>query len=111
MRCAPRCRAGALLLRLGALPVGDGALVSGFGLTRERAFGFAHPLPGRPDSGVGALERRRAGADLEQAQLLLRQRGLLVGVVLLAAEQAPAQAGELAGRRNHRDLVPTPSAN
>jgi hypothetical protein len=34
-RCAPRCRAGALFLRLRSLPVGDGALVGGLGLACE----------------------------------------------------------------------------
>jgi hypothetical protein len=46
-----------------------------------------------------------AGADLEQAQLLVRQGRLLVGVVLPAHEQAPEQAGELAGRGRDRDLM------
>jgi hypothetical protein len=50
----------------------------------ELALGLAQPLTRRKQPGVGALECRGAGADLEQAQLLGRQRRLLVGVVLAA---------------------------
>jgi hypothetical protein len=61
--------------------------------------------------GVGALERLGAGADLDQAQLLGRQRGLLVGVVLRAAERAPEQHGELARAGDDGDLVAAAGAD
>ena len=58
----------------------------------------AHLLPGRPRSGGLALQRRGAGADLKQSQLLSGQRRLLVSVVLAACEQAPEQDRQLARR-------------
>jgi hypothetical protein len=63
----------------------------------ELAFGVAHPFAGGPQAGALAFPRRGAGGDFEQPELLGGQRGLLVGVVLLAGEQAPGQARELAG--------------
>jgi hypothetical protein len=104
MRCAPRCRAGALLVCLGGVPVGDRSTVGGLRLGRELALCGPHPLAGREHPGVDALVSLGAGADLEQTQLLGRQRGLGVGVVLLARQQAPKQAGELA--RAGDDPVP-----
>ena len=47
-----------------------------------------------------------AGADLEQPELLGGQRGLLVGVVLVAGEQEPEQARELARGGDDRDRWP-----
>ena len=52
-----------------------------------------------------ALQRRGAGGDLEQPQLLGGQRRLLVGVVLAAGEQAPEQDRELARGRDDRLAV------
>src|SRR5215211_9306573 len=83
----------------------------GLGLLRELALCRAHLLARRPGPGRLALARRRAGADLEQAQLLGRQRRLLVGVVLAAAEQAPEQRRELAGGRDDGDLAAAPAAD
>jgi hypothetical protein len=65
-------------------------------------------LPGGPGPGVAALQRWRTGADLEQPQLLRRQRWLLVGVVLVTGEQAPEQDGELARAGDDGDLVAAP---
>ena len=84
------------------LPVGDRPRVGGLGLLGELALGVAHLLPRRPDAGVGALQRRGAGADLEQPQLLGGQRRLRVGVVLAAGEQAPEQARRACARRRRR---------
>ena len=49
----------------------------------------------RCPAAVDAFERRGAGADLEQPELLLGQRWLLVGVVLLAREQTPNKHASL----------------
>ena len=46
-----------------------------------------------------------AGAQLEAAELLARQRRALEGVVLLAREQVPEQHGELARDGDDRDLM------
>jgi hypothetical protein len=64
-------------------------------LERERAFGVAHRVVGRPDA-LAALVARGAGGELEAAHLLVGQRGLREGVVLAAGQQAPEQARELA---------------
>ena len=51
-----------------------------------------------------------APARISSRRSFLRgQRGLAVGVVLLAGEQAPKQAGELARRGDDRDLVAAPA--
>src|SRR3954469_2470100 len=71
-------------------------LVGELGLFGERAFGLAHRVVRRPDV-AAALPARGAGGELEAAHLLGGERGLGVGVVLAAGEQAPEQAGELAG--------------
>jgi hypothetical protein len=105
---APRCHARAHFRgpccgpfrRLGCLPVADHPLVGGLGLLGELAPGLAHPLAGGPHAGSRALQRRGAGGDLEQPQLLGGQRRLPVGVVLAAREQAPEQDRELARRGN-----------
>ena len=73
--CAFRCHARARLLGRG-LPVGDDPPVGGLGLVGELALGGAHLLARRPGPGGRALARRRAGADLESAELLGGQRGL-----------------------------------
>src|SRR4051812_40620074 len=101
-RCAARCRARASLL-----PVPNRLLIGALRLERELALGAAHRLVGRPDR-APALELRCAGLELKPAHLLLRQRRLGEGVVLTAGQQAPEQAGELARRRDDRDLVAAP---
>src|SRR5688572_9566267 len=63
-----------------------------------------------PDT-AAVLPARRARGDLQAAQLLGRQRGLAERVVLLAPEQDPEQARELAGRGGDRDLVAAASAD
>ena len=62
----------------------------------ECAFGLAHPFAGGEDAGLFALQGRGAGGELGPPEFLGGQRGLLVGVVLSAGEQAPEQRGELA---------------
>ncbi|MGH2825090.1 MAG: hypothetical protein ACRDLY_19135, partial [Thermoleophilaceae bacterium] len=57
-----RCHGG------GPAPVRERSLVGGLALLGERALCLAHPLAGREQPGVGALERLGAGADLEQQQ-------------------------------------------
>jgi hypothetical protein len=109
--CAPRCHARARLPRRCCLPVGDDSLVGGLGLPGELALCRAHLLACRPGPGVFALQRRGAGADLEQAQLLGRQRGLRVGVVLATAEQRPEQDRELARGRDDGDPAAAPGAD
>ncbi len=81
------------------MPVGDEAAVGNFGLFGELAlagaFGaLAVAVLGREVSSSGVT--LGAGAQLESAELLACQRGALERVVLLAGEQAPEQAGELA---------------
>ena len=61
-----------------------------------------------PARGLGVF--RGAGGDLQPAQLLLGQRGLLVGVVLAAGEHAPEQDRELARGRDDRLAVPAAGA-
>src|SRR4051794_5862693 len=51
-----------------------------------------------------------AGGDLQAAELLLGQRGLLVGVVLATGQHAPEQDRELAGGRDDRLAVPAAGA-
>jgi hypothetical protein len=80
-------------------------------LLGEFAFCPAHLLPGRPGPGALALQRRGAGADLDQAQLLGGQRGLLVGLVLAVREQAPEQDRELARDGDDRDPVAAAGAD
>src|SRR5215216_2607918 len=109
--CAPRCYARARLPRRCCLPVGDDSLVGGLGLLGELALCGAHLLARRPGPRRRALQRRRAGADLEQAQLLGRQRGLPVGVVLAAREQRPEQRRELARAGDDGDLVAAAGAD
>jgi len=100
-RCALRCRAGALLL---CLPVGHRAPIGDLGLASKLALCLAHGLVRGPDPGLH-LALRGAGGELESTDLLARQGGLRVGVVLLAREQAPKQAGELARGGDDRDLL------
>ena len=98
LRCHARARFfGLLLLGRGGFPVADGALVGGLGLGGELLFGVAHLLVGDPHPGGFARPDGRAGGDLQPPELLGGQRGLLVGVVLLAGEHAPEQDRELAG--------------
>src|SRR5207253_3290471 len=84
----------------GCLPVAHHPGVGRLGLAGELELGFAQRRPVGPHSGALAPQRRGAGADLEQAQLLGRQRWLLVGVVLAAGEQEPEQAHQLARARD-----------
>jgi hypothetical protein len=74
-------------------------------LQRERFLGLAHLLAGGECAGSLALPRGGAGADLEQSHFLGGQRGLLVGVLLVAREQAPGQDRELARDGDDGDLV------
>ena len=60
----------------------DHPLVGGLGLAGEFALGVAHQLVGGPDPGGAPGVLRGAGGDLQAAELLAGQRGLLVGVVL-----------------------------
>src|SRR5918995_7363196 len=91
--------------------VGDDRPVAGLGLPGELALWRAHLLARRPGPGRLALVRRRAGADLEQAQLLGRQRRLPVGVVLAARQQAPEQRRELARGGDDGELAAAPAAD
>ena len=65
---------------------------------------------GGPDA-AAVLPARRAGGDLQPAELLGRQRRLPEGVVLLAPEQHPEQAREFARRGDDRDLVAAAGAD
>src|SRR5215204_6405057 len=105
-RCASRCRARTIFLRLrlpvldepavGLLePLGELALVELLALAGGRARALASP-------------RRIAGHRLEPAQLVPGQRWPPAGVVLLACEQLPEQHAELAPRGDERDLGPAP---
>jgi hypothetical protein len=47
--------------------------------------------------------------DLQPAELLLRQRRLLVGVVLFAGQHSPEQHGEFPGGRDDRSAGSTPA--
>src|SRR5918997_2030237 len=84
-------------------PASDGALVGPLGLACELLLCAAHRGVRRPDAGLD-LALLGAGAELEPAQLLARQRRLGVGVVLPAREQTPEEAGELARGGDDRDL-------
>jgi hypothetical protein len=70
------------------------------GLQRELALGLAHRVVGRPNSAATSS----ASLQLEAAHLLLGRR-LREGIVLTARQQAPEQAGELAGAGDDRDRV------
>ena len=107
LRCASRCRARAFAV---CLPVRHCAPVGDLALAGELALGLAHGRVGRPGARLG-LALGGAGGELEAAQLLFGQRGLGIGVVLLAGEQAPEQASELARRGDDRDLVAAPGAD
>ena len=111
LRCASRCRARARLRRLSGVPVTHGARVGGLGLVGELALGFADGFVGVPDAGGLGRVARVPGGELEAPQLLAGQRRLGVGVVLLAREQAPEQAGELARGGDNRDRVPAARAD
>ena len=87
------------------LPVFDDPLVGGLGLLGELALGLADRDVAAPDPAGRLGVLRRAGGDLQPAQLALGQRRLLVGVVLTAREHAPEQDRELAGGRDDRLAV------
>jgi hypothetical protein len=91
------------------MPVANAASVGGLRLLSELALRGAHPLAGREGPRGGALERLFTGAELEQAELLGGQGGLGEGVVLLPAEQAPEEAGELAGAGLGDEVSPSGS--
>ena len=95
----------------GGVAVADGACVGELGLAGEVAFGLADRVVGGPDARCVGAAARRAGGDLQPAQLLLGQRGLGVGVVLVAREQAPEQARELARGGDDRDRVAAAGAD
>jgi hypothetical protein len=61
------------------LPVLDDALVGGLGLLGELALGLTDRDVAAPDAAGRLGVLRRAGGDLEPAELLLGQRRLLVG--------------------------------
>ena len=70
----------------------------------------AASLRGVPD-GVGVrpgLGARRAGRELERAQLAAHEARAREGVVLAAGEQVPGQHGELARDRDGRDVAAAP---
>src|SRR5271169_1777385 len=78
------------------MPVENRARVGNLCLSGELALGLSHRIVGAPDAGGLRAVALGAGGDLKAPQLLLGQRGLLVGVVLLASQQTPEQArGEL----------------
>ena len=105
LRCAPRCHARARLRWSGCVPVVDRAAVGGFGLQGERALGVADVVVASAGARANlSFARRGAGRELELADLATRQRRLPEGVVLLAREQTPEQAGELARRGDRGDL-------
>ena len=56
-------------------------------------------------AGLGA---RRAGGELEPAQLAADEAGAREGVVLAAGEQVPGEHCELAGDGDRRDVAPAP---
>ncbi len=68
---APVSRSRPRLLFVGrrGRPVGDRAFVGGLGLRGELLLGLAHPLAGGPHACGFALQRRRAGFDLEPPEL------------------------------------------
>ena len=80
-------------------------------MASELLLGVAHGPVGAPDRGGGAVKALGAGDQLELAELLGGQRRLGVRVVLVAGEQAPEQAGELACRGDGRDLVAAAGAD
>ena len=102
--CAPRCGARAVL-RPGCVPVRDHPRVAGLRLGDEVALAIvlAAGLPDRVGV-VLALLRGGAGAQLELAQFAAVQRRAVVGVVLAAGEQVPAEHRDLAGDGDGRDL-------
>jgi hypothetical protein len=77
---------GLLLLAPSSFPVADGPLAGRLGLGGELLLGVAHLLVGDPHPGGLARPDRGAGGDLEPPEFLGSERGLLVGVVLLACE-------------------------
>jgi hypothetical protein len=86
-------------------------LVGDLGLAGEFALGLADRVVGVPDAGGLGRVALVTGAELEAAQLLSGQRRLGVGVVLLASEQTPEQAGQLARRGDDRDRVSAAGAD
>src|SRR4051794_38928733 len=105
-----RCRARARLDRSGGLAVADGLRVGVLDLRGEIEFGVSEQAVSDPDA-AALLPARRAGGDLQPADLLGRQRGLREGVVLLAPEQDPEQACELARGGGDGDLVAVAGAD
>src|SRR5271169_909486 len=93
------------------MPVENRARVGNLCLSGELALGLSHRIVGAPDAGGLRAVALGAGGDLKAAQLLPGQRGLLVGVVLLAGEQAPEQARELARGRSDRHRVTAAGAD
>src|SRR5271168_2904998 len=90
------------------MPVENRARVGNLCLSGELALGLSHRIVGAPDAGCLRGVALRAGGDLKAPQLLLGQRGLLVGVVLFAGEQIPEQARELSGSRDDRHRMSSP---
>src|SRR5690242_19568543 len=92
------------------MPVAEGLRVGVFGLAGEVLFGFADSSVSGPDA-AAVSPTRRAGGDLQLAQLDRRQRRLPERVVLLAPEQHPEQARKFARGGDDRDLVTAPRAD
>ena len=86
--------------------------VGALGLAGEVALGVADRACCAIQTPRPALARRGAPAvSSSRRSFLARQRGLAEGVVLLAGEQAPEQAGELARGGDDRDLVAAAGAD
>src|SRR5271167_1253371 len=93
------------------MPVAHGPCVGDLGLASELTLGLTYRIVGTPDAGGLRAVALGAGGDLKAAELLLGQRGLLVGVVLFAGEQTPEQARELARGGDDRHRVSTACAD
>jgi hypothetical protein len=107
---APVSRSRPLSRRCSSLLVLDHPLVGHLCLHGQCTFGVQNRAVGAPDPRGRLRARRSAGGQLKLPQLLLGQRGSLVGVVLAAGEHAPEQHRELAGGRDDRFAVTTPTA-
>jgi hypothetical protein len=105
LRCAPQCGARTIPAGSGGLPVLDESLIDKFGLFCELAF-LIGTLFGRGFAlGVlGAASCGRAGAEFQCAEFALNDGLAFERVILLGGEQLPAEARELAGGRDDRDL-------
>ncbi len=82
-----------------ALPVGDHPLVGGLGVLGDLPLGCASLLAVRRAVGAGGRAAGVAGFELDRADLPGHCGREAVGVVLFADEEAPEQAGNLAGER------------